>query len=314
MNDGHLKTLLWVVRLGGIGAAAQHLNMTQPAITRRIQELEKELGAQVLRREGRHVVPTALGQTCLASAERILSEVALMRVAASGNAVAGTIRVGVGEIVALTWFYRLLARIEERYPNVRLQVDVDLSTRLVTKLRRHQIDIALLPGPVTLPGVVSTDLGRCTLDWMSIPRRLLGTGLQNLTAAALANFPIITLPQDANSYDLMINWFEQAGVKPPRVHYCNSISVVASLVRKGVGISLLPSDLLKDDVQSGALVILPVTPGMPKVGYAAAYFPNEDLSSAAELSILPEIAEFAREESWFLRKSMPGDANAWPEA
>jgi DNA-binding transcriptional LysR family regulator len=108
MNDGHLKTLLWVVRLGGIGAAAQHLHMTQPAITRRIQELEKELGAQVLRREGRHVVPTALGHTCLASAERILSEVAVMRVAASGNAVAGTIRVGVGEIVALTWFYRLL--------------------------------------------------------------------------------------------------------------------------------------------------------------------------------------------------------------
>jgi DNA-binding transcriptional LysR family regulator len=314
MNDGHLKTLLWVVRLGGIGAAAQHLHMTQPAITRRIQELEKELGAQVLRREGRHVVPTALGHTCLASAERILSEVAVMRVAASGNAVAGTIRVGVGEIVALTWFYRLLARIEERYPNVRLQVDVDLSTRLVTKLRRHQIDIALLPGPVALPGVVSTDLGRCTLDWVAIPRLLQNKEAHHLTPADLAAYPIITLPQDANSHDLMANWFAQAGVKPARVHYCNSMSVVASLVRKGVGISLLPSDLFKDEVRSGALVILPVTPGMPKVGYAAAYLPSEDLSSTAELAILPEIAEFAREESWFLRKSMPGDAGSWPEA
>ncbi len=57
MNESQLKTLLWVARLGGIGAAAKHLHMTQPAITRRIQELERELGAPVLRRDGRNVVP-----------------------------------------------------------------------------------------------------------------------------------------------------------------------------------------------------------------------------------------------------------------
>src|SRR6202795_1316475 len=95
MDSRHLETLLWVFRLGGIGAAAQHLNLTQPAVTRRIQELERELGAKVLRRQGRNVVPTTLGQSCLGSAERILSEVATMRVAASGKAASGTIRVGV---------------------------------------------------------------------------------------------------------------------------------------------------------------------------------------------------------------------------
>src|SRR5947209_18707540 len=95
MDSRHLETLLWVVRLGGIGAAAQHLNLTQPAITRRIQELERELGAKVLRRHGRNVVPTPLGQSCLANAERILSEVTAMRLAATGNAPVGTIRVGV---------------------------------------------------------------------------------------------------------------------------------------------------------------------------------------------------------------------------
>src|SRR6266702_4368056 len=118
MDSRHLETLLWVVRLGGIGAAAQHLNLTQPAVTRRIQELERELGAKVLRRLGRNVVPTAVGQQCLVSAERILSEVAAMRVAASGKAAVGIIRVGVVESIALTWFQNFLARIEERYPKV----------------------------------------------------------------------------------------------------------------------------------------------------------------------------------------------------
>jgi DNA-binding transcriptional LysR family regulator len=311
MNEGQLKTLLWVVRLGGIGAAAQHLNMTQPAITRRIQELEKELGAPVFRREGRNVVPTALGLTCLASAQRILSEVAAMRVAASGKSVVGTIRTGVSELIALTWFYRLLARIEERYPNVRLQIDVDLSSRIATKLRRHQIDIAFLPGAITLPGVLKTDLGACTLEWMAGPSLMHDRDPGSLTAADIAQLPIITLSQEANSHAVMVNWFEKAGVKPTRVHYCNSSSVVASLVRKGVGISLFASELFQDDVLSGAMSVIPVTPAMPRINYSAAYIPATDLSLAAELSILPQIAEFAREESWFLHKSKLSNAGNW---
>lgn len=58
MDSRQLQTFLWVVRLGGVGAAARHLNVTQPTVTRRIQELERELKAPLLEREGRNVVPT----------------------------------------------------------------------------------------------------------------------------------------------------------------------------------------------------------------------------------------------------------------
>src|SRR3981189_3744118 len=101
MDSCHLETLLWVVRLGGIGAAAQHLNLTQPAVTRRIQELERELGAKALRRQGRNVARPPVGQTCLGSAERIVSEFAPLRRATAGKAAGGTIRVGVVESIAL---------------------------------------------------------------------------------------------------------------------------------------------------------------------------------------------------------------------
>src|SRR6267378_7213346 len=185
MDSRNLETLLWVVRLGGVSAAAQHLNLTQPAVTRRIQELERELGAKVLRRQGRNVVPTSVGQTCLVGAERILSEVAMMRVAASNKAAVGTIRVGVVESIALTWFQNFLARIEGRYPKVQMEIDVDLSNRLITKLARRQIDIALLPGPVQLPGVVRVPLGDCAMKWLGRPE-LCPTG-REMTPADLAD-------------------------------------------------------------------------------------------------------------------------------
>ena len=169
VDSRHLETLLWVVRLGGISAAAHHLNLTQPAVTRRIQELERELGAKVLRRQGRTVVPTALGQSCLVAAERILSEVEMMKVAAGGDAAVGTIRVGLVESIALTWFQSFLTRIEQRYPRVQLEIDVDLSSRLVSKLARHQVDVALVPGPVDVAGTMCLPLGSCALRWLGHP-------------------------------------------------------------------------------------------------------------------------------------------------
>jgi DNA-binding transcriptional LysR family regulator len=292
MDSRHLETLVWVVRLGGIGAAAQHLNLTQPAITRRIQELERELGAKVLRRQGRNVVPTPFGHICLDNAERILSEVATMRVAASGKAASGTIRVGVVESIALTWFQNLLTRIEERYPKVQLEIDVDLSSRLATKLGRRQIDIALLPGPVQLSGVTRVPLGKCVMKWLGHPR--LRPADRKMTAADLADLPIISMPQDANAYYTIVNWFEEAHVTPGLVHRCNSLSVVASLVRRGVGVSMLSTDLFAHDLESGSLTILIEEPKVLKVDYSAAYLPGVDVS------ILPEVAALARESSWFL--------------
>jgi len=301
MDSRHLETLLWVVRLGGIGAAAQHLNLTQPAVTRRIQELERELGAKVLRRQGRNVVPTPVGQTCLGGAERILSEVAIMRVAASNKAAVGTIRVGVVESIALTWFQNFLARIEGRYPKVQMEIDVDLSNRLLTKLVRRQIDIALLPGPVHLPGVVRVSLGDCVMKWLGHPQ--LCPKDREMQAADLAELPIIGMPQDANAYHSIINWFEEAQVSPSLMHCCNSFSVVALLVRRGVGISLLPPELFAGDLESGVLKILIEQPDVPKVDYSAAYLP------ATDVSILPEVAAIAREESWFFGPSRARSRN-----
>jgi len=292
MDSRHLETLLWVVRLGGISAAAQHLNLTQPAVTRRIQELERELGAKVLQRQGRNVAPTPLGQSCLESVERILSEVAIMKVAAGGDAAVGTIRVGVVESVALTWFQAFLARIEQRYPKVHLEIDVDLAGGLTTKLARRQIDIALLPGPVQLPGLVRISLGSCTMKWLGHPRFSMRD--RTLSAAALAELPTIGMPQDASVYHSMVSWFEEAGVSPRFIHRCNSFSVVSLLVRRGIGVSLLPPELFAADLEAGTLKILIEHPKARDMEYSAAYL------RATDNSLLPEVAALAREESWFL--------------
>jgi DNA-binding transcriptional LysR family regulator len=291
VNTRNLETLLWVIRLGGVGAAARHLNLTQPGVTRRVQELERELGSPLFMREGRAVIPTPLAESCAANAERILAEVSLMQVAARGQGVVeGRVRVGLAEAIALALLARLMARVADAYPNVVLDCDVDLSSRLLGKLARRQLDIVLVPGPVSIPGALRTPLGTCTLLWMASPLLLRGRRKATLE---IVDLPVISLPHDADVHWTMMKWFEEAGAQPRRITYCNNFGVVVSLVRKGVGASLLPYELFKREVDAGSLVVLPEGGPAIKPEYSTVYLPS------AELHILPRIAQFAREEGLF---------------
>jgi DNA-binding transcriptional LysR family regulator len=219
-----------------------------------------------------------------------------MKVAAGGDAAVGTIRVGVVESIALTWFQSFVARIEQRYPKVRLEIDADLAGGLAAKLTRRQIDIALLPGPVDLPGSVRISLGSCTLRWLGHPRFCPQD--HHLTAAALAELPAIGMPQDASVYHSMVSWFEEAGISPNFIHRCNSFSVMSLLVRRGIGISLLPPELFAEDLAAGALKILIEHPKASDMEYSAAYLRTGDNA------LVPQLAALAREESWFLGTPM----------
>ena len=115
-----------------------------------------------------------------------------------------------------------------------------------------------------------------------------------MTAAGLADLPTIGMPQDASVYHLMVSWFEEAGISPRFTHRCNSFSVMSLLVRRGIGVSLLPAELFAEDLTAGALKILVEAPKSKDMHYLAAYL------RTTGNPLVPQLAALAREESWFL--------------
>lgn len=292
MRIVNLETLLWIVRLGGVGAAAHHLHVTQPAVTRRIRELERELNISLFERTGRGIRLTAAGQNCFELAQRIVGEVATFRQSANSAAlVVATIRMGVAEVIALTWLHSLLGRITADYPNVQIELDIDLSSRLLAKLEEGRIDIALVPGNPSLSGSTRRSLGAAALSWMCAPGFLPKSKI--LRPADLAEIPILTLSQGSNSHSVMTSWFADSGVVPKQVAYCNSLTVIVSLVMKHVGISLLPEPPLQHHIDSGTLHLFCETPAVSPVEYWAVQRPM------AGFPILNRIIELACEESRF---------------
>jgi DNA-binding transcriptional LysR family regulator len=292
VHTRNLATLLHVIRLGGIGAAARHLNLTQPAVSRRIDELERELGAPLFRRQGRQVVPTPAARACLASAERILAEVEVMRGLASGRGVMlRTVRVGVAELIALTWFDRLLARLRETHPHIVVDMHVNLASRLVDGLSRRELDLILTPGQVPVAGAVRHDIGASTYAWMGTRAQMLGR--DHLAPQDLLDMPVLMAPQGSDSHQMVQDWCEAAGAALGRVSLCNNLGVIGTMVRKGVGISPLPVELFAEDLADGTLVALPSRPPMRNVPYSACYLPSRDAP------LMQDVAELARAESWF---------------
>jgi DNA-binding transcriptional LysR family regulator len=130
------------------------------------------------------------------------------------------------------------------------------------------------------------------LKWLGHPRFCPQD--HSLTAEALGELPTIGMPQDASVYHLMVSWFEEAGITPKFIHRCNSFSVMSLLVRRGIGVSLLPPELFTEDIAAGALKILIEHPKTKDMDYSAAYL------RATDNALVPQLAALAREESWFL--------------
>jgi DNA-binding transcriptional LysR family regulator len=298
MNLRSLETALWIIRLGSFSAAARHLRLSQPAITRRINELELELGVSLFNRERPQVSLTPAGKRCIQIAERIVADISNLKATASdGLGISGVVRIGVAEVIALSWLDSLLARMKENYPNIDVDLDIDISGRLTHKLASRNIDIALVPGTVSLAGAVTQSLGEYGLSWMARPGFLPDD--REITPQDLLDVPIIMSPKDANVHTVMQKWFLQTGVKPRRLSYSTSFSVVTALTRNGLGMSLLPHDFFREDIDNGTLTIIAASPKIAPMEYHVTFIPTP------EMSFLPEIARLAREESRFFKAGGP---------
>ena len=292
MNLKQIEAFVHAARSGGVSAAARKLNTTQPAISMRVKELERSLNAQLLDRSRRRIRLTPRGREFLEYAEHILAmtEEARSRFGAT-QSVSGRIRLGVTETVALTWLPDLVSRINTEFPEVVVELDVDLTAGVWSKLNAGDLEIALMPGPAQGPGLVAASLGYIRYDWMASTRLDIPDG--ELQPQDLARWPIITLAQESNLHDVIDVWFHRHNLRPRRIDVCNSLGVVASLTKAGLGISLLPPSVLRNDRDRGELRLLETAPRLDDLEFQAVYPRN------AETPLIKFVADMAHEVSTF---------------
>ena len=239
----HLETLLWIARLGTFRAAAERLNTTQPAISARVKEIEEQLGVELFRREGRALV--ADFEPLWAGFER-----ALFKASDFGGAT-GIVRIGTGEIAAASCLPAFVAAVEQDLPGVTLEIELDLTARMLQQLLAGTSDMVFLAGPVASPGVRTTPLGSVALVWAASKATAQAGGFKQ-------PLPVWSIPEHSPIHGIMQESLAQHGITPPVIRTCNNVRALVEIIRLGRGAALLPETMVRGELASGELVqVLP---------------------------------------------------------
>ncbi|WP_313622970.1 LysR family transcriptional regulator [Achromobacter sp.] len=138
-----LRTFVAVCRLGSLSRAADQAGRAQSALSTQIRRLEEMVGKRLLHRTGRGMAPTTEGELLLSYANRILAlgEAAAARL--RERAVAGSVRIGLSEDVAVAALPAALGRLRRSCPNLHLEVIIDDGERLAARWQEGTLDVAV---------------------------------------------------------------------------------------------------------------------------------------------------------------------------
>jgi DNA-binding transcriptional LysR family regulator len=265
-----LEALYWVATLGSFEAAADYLNMAQSTISKRIGELEARFPVPLFHRTGRRSVLTSGGEEVREIAEQILRLTDRLGAMAKHSAApAFRFRLGVTDLVALSWLPDLLDWIARTYPTITMEPEIDLTAALLEKLADRRLDFAICPRIIQQPQLVNVPLGAIELVWMASPQ-LLGDR-RRMTVAELSSFPLLLQSAGSILRPVLAQVVDDPSVRFRRTISCNNMAALAHLAAHGMGVTVLPQAFFRGLINDGKLAVIETDRTLPTLEYFATF-------------------------------------------
>ena len=293
MTLKQLEAFYWAAKLGTFAIAAKRLHVTQSSLSKRIAELESDLGHLLFDRNSRRATLTAAGQNLLEKAGTMLEFERDIRssLGAQDQEVRGVCRFGLTELAATTWFPSFAARLGQSYPHVVLEPSVGLSKPLEVAVSRGELDVASIAGTVSAPDVQSCLVAQMDFVWTSSPSRL---GRRTvLTPEHFGHHPVINNPQDSGLTAAFESWLRENNIRVGRTIPCNSRAAIIALTIAGLGISFQPRKYVQPLFDRGLLVPLDSNPPLPSMPYHLLWRRDDDRP------LVRKVVALVREEADF---------------
>ncbi len=319
-----IQYALAVAKHRGFRKAAEALLLTQPTLTRTIQDLEEALGTKIFDRGKREVKPTPLGQIFLARAEEILQSASDLKreIDLARGLEIGHLEIGSGIAPAELHMGTAVGRLSQRHPHLKITIEVNDFVALAHLLQSGRIELFVAetsevewaPDVLVTPLLVLKAYIFCRQGHPLLAR------LPNLTLPEVLAYPLVMTRLPRRGMDSIAatcgfqkhpDWFQKLPVIK-----CDYAKIGKDTVARSNAVAFILLPMIERELRSGEFVLLPVDFPELKTHWGIVQMRNRTLSPAAEvfITLLQEVdAEICRTEQELQKAFVPLSATASPQ-
>ncbi|UVL81092.1 LysR substrate-binding domain-containing protein [Pseudomonas putida] len=264
MDVVQLKTLIHVAELGSLSKASDRLHVAQPALSRQIRQLEKELGVYLFERHGRGMEITAAGLEVLERATRIMDELESIRTSVAGGRAAfrGMVAIGTTPTIAEIVTVPLVQRIRDTHPDLSIRFSSAFSGYLLDWLQRGELELAISYDPQPLHTLRIEPVMMENLVLVGPPEARLNLDTA-VSFAELANEQMVLPSPRHGLRKIMDQCALERGFKITTSVEADSFGAMIDLVRHGFGYTALPLASIYSRLDDGSLCAAPLVDPTP---------------------------------------------------
>ncbi len=259
MNLNHLAVFHAVAEAEGVTAGAERLMVSQPAVSKQLKELTRSLGAPLLERHGRGVRLTQAGGVLAGYARRIFALAAEAEAAlADLDALrGGTLSVGAGPVIGTYLLPEVLVYFRQRYPGVRVRVEIAGAATLRAALEEDAIDLVLADQAIASDRIERRAFADDPLVPIARPRHPMARR-RRVGLAELCREPLVAGEPGSPTRTLLERHLAEAGLSVEPLLTLGSTEAVKRAVMHGLGVAVVSRLSVAGELAAGRLVALRV--------------------------------------------------------
>jgi DNA-binding transcriptional LysR family regulator len=260
LNLHLLRLFATVVQTGSFSRAADILSISQPAISKGVRDFELQVGCRLLDRTRKGVRPTREGQALARHAETLFAaeRAAEDELRSLRSLDSGSLRVGASTTIATYMIAEYLGIFHRAYPGIDLHI-VTANTRDIADLMvRHEIEIALVEGPVEDDNLVSEPWRTDVMNLIVGPLHRFASSKGPVECRELEQEILIVREPGSGSREVVTQALAAQRVEPRRTLEIGSTEAIKQAVAAGVGVSIVSTVAVDDQVRLGRLKVIPI--------------------------------------------------------
>jgi LysR family hydrogen peroxide-inducible transcriptional activator len=248
MNIRDLKYFLAVAELEHFGQAAELCHVSQPTLSGQIKKMEETLGIALFERTNRRVILTEIGSHIVEHARNVIKEVdAIYDVSErAGDPLSGKFRLGAFPTLSTYLFPKIVPKVKEVMPNIRLILIEEKTNQLIDRLRKGEIDAALLALPINDDFLVSQQLFSDEF-YLAVPEGHELAGNDIVDQTELRQHKLMLLEEGHCLRDQSLEICQLHGVGEDQDFKATGLETLRQMVKVGTGITLIPKIAMRDN-------------------------------------------------------------------